>query len=477
MDLKAKVLSGLKWVAVLRVGGQVVSWVSTILVMRLLAPADYGLLAMAVVFVNMMQILAEGGIGLAVVQAARVGEHQLRQVLGLVTLVNGTLFVALFMAAPWIAAFFGEPRLTTIIRVLACPFLLTVLAAIPDAMLTRAMNFRAQSIVELSAAVVGACTTLASALQGLGVWSLVAGHLAVAVVRTVGLNLASPFLRLPLFGWEGTGALIRFGGHATLGKVLSFAYNQADTFIGGKLLGKELLGIYSVAREIASLPNAKLAGMINTISFSAFARIQDEPQRFASTLERVAKVLFMVVLPIGWGMSAVAEELVPVLLGEKWLAAIVPFKILALVMPLRLLATFINSANFGQGRADIVTWCVLAPAVIMIPGYLVGVHWGVAGLACAWAIGFSVSFLVILRIALPPAGVRVVSFLRGLAPILLCGVTMYALVSALRVVLPPYLHPGTALAVLVAGGALVFGLLVLLLARDLARDALSMLRQ
>src|ERR1700674_3112115 len=137
MSLRSKVLTGLFWTGGARLLSQILTWAITVVVIRLLSPGDYGLLAMATLFVGFLTLLAEGGLGLAVIQARELGDAELRRIFGAVILIDLTLFVLQFAAAPVIAMFFREDRLVPIVRVLALQFLLMIFTVIPGALLSR----------------------------------------------------------------------------------------------------------------------------------------------------------------------------------------------------------------------------------------------------------------------------------------------------------------------------------------------------
>ena len=475
MTLKEQVLGALKWIVATRLLIQVTSWAITLVVMRLLTPADYGLLAMATVFTALMMLFAEGGIGIAVIQARTVSDEMMRQALTLAALVNTTLFGVLYFAAPFIADFFGEARLTTIIRVLASQFLIMTFTLVPGVVLGREMRVKAAAVVDFIGGMSGSLITLGLALHGYGVWSLVSGVLAAAVIRSLGMNLVAPRLVLPALSLRGAGSLLRYGGHVMISRVISFVYSQSDTFIGGKVLGKEPLGVYAVAMQLASLPVQKISSMVGSLTILAFARVQDEPSRRAWYLMSCLRALFLIAVPVCWGISAVADEIVPVFLGDKWLEAMLPLKLLALAMPLRLLGTFVNSASFGSGQAGRVTVSVSILGGVMLPAYLVGVQWGVIGLTIAWVIAFPLALGLMLAIALPPMGVSLRQVVRGLTPVLWCGSGMYATVTGLRMLMQ---HESALLRMplLVAAGAAVFALLAWGLHRDGILEMRAMLR-
>ena len=154
-----------------------------------------------------------------------------------------------------------------------------------------------------------------------------------------------------------------------------------------------------------------------------------------------------------------------------------PFKLLALIMPLRILAPFINSANFGMGRADIVTTCLFVLGCFMVPAYLLGVQWQVIGLTLAWVIAFPLAFAVSLYIALPSMGLRVSQIARAVAPTLACGAGMYAGVAAARLAMAAEMPSLLRMVILICVGAAVFVALSWYINREGVRDALALLRK
>ena len=432
MSLRSQVLSGLFWTGGARLLSQVLTWAITIIVVRLLSPDDYGLLAMATVFMSLLALLAEAGLGAALVQAPEVDELKLRRIFGAVILIDVTLFLVQVAAAPAIAYFFAEERLVPIIRVLAIQFLLMIVSVIPLALLSRRLDFKRQSMIDLAGAVCGSLSTLGLVLAGYGVWALVIGNLVSTAIKSLAINAVAPFLEWPEFSVTDLRGVFTYGGQVTAARVLSFAYSQADILIAGKLLGKELLGFYSVSMHLASLPVQKVSSILNQVAFPAFAKAQHETNQTASYLLKAVRILSFVAFPVLWGMSSVSIELVLVLLGPKWDLAIVPIQILTLVMPLRMISMIVSTAIDGIGRPDISVKNLIVGNVIMLPAFAIGSTWGLTGLCIAWG---CVSPLVVLLNwlrSLPAVNMGTTHLLRVMALPALCSCAMYGAVVLAR---------------------------------------------
>jgi teichuronic acid exporter len=449
-------MSGLRWSAGVRLASQAFTWAVTLIVVRLLSPADYGLLAMAMIFVGFLTMVAEFGLGPAVVQKEEVEDHELRKAFGLILTIHASLFLLLFLAAPLISSFFAEPRLVLLIRVLSALFLISAFQVMPDALLQRRMEFRRRSLNDFGGAMLGSVTTLLGALAGWGVWALVAGSFMTQCWKSIGLNRIAPYLHWPIFNFRGVRELLVFGGHFSVTQILWFLFTQADIFIGGKFLGKELLGFYSVAVHLASLPNQRISGIINQVAFPAFSRMQNDLARISSSLLAGARLLSFFSFPILWGISSVAPEIVYLILGPKWIPATLPLQVLSIVMPLRMMSNFVPNAVQGMGRADVVMKNVLFAVVVAPLASLVGVQWGVIGLAMAWLVWAPLVFLQSMYRSLPVVGVRFGELARAMWPSAAAAAVMYAAVAGLRSMMvadePRWLH----LAALVFAGAMSY---------------------
>ncbi|UCG61158.1 MAG: lipopolysaccharide biosynthesis protein [Candidatus Zixiibacteriota bacterium] len=476
-ELKQKVLSGLRWSVGARAASQLATWASTIIVMRLLQPSDYGLMAMAAFFIALCMLVNELGMGAAVVQAKEVTDTLLRQVFGVVLIGNGTFFVILTAGSPLIARFFDEPRLVAIVSVLALQFPIAAFSVIPSATLNRKMNFRGRSIAELIAMLSGAIVTLIMAWTGFGVWSLVVGSLVTLAVRTVGFCYIEPFCKRPSFNFANFADRAKFGGYITVTRLLWYFYSQADVFIVGKLLGKTILGYYSVAMHVASLPMQKVGGILQQVALPAYSQLQDNKELASSYVLKASRVLSFFAFPIFFGISSVANEIITVALGEKWLPAILPLQLLSLIIPLRTIQISIGPAVNGMGRPDVNVRNLIAACILMPVSFFIGTYWGLLGVSLAWIIAFSLWFLFMLTGSLPVLGVTMGRFLKTLWLPFMYSSIMYGAVYLIKLLLT---RAGTDIIVtliaMVVTGAVVFAGSMLLFSRPTCRQIWGMLR-
>lgn len=459
-----------------RFAGQAITWVITIVVIRLLSPADYGLMAMAMVVIGFLVLFEELGLGAALVQAEQFEHRLAQQILGLLIVFQLTVYILIWLTSPFIASFFGEPALVDIIRVIALQLPVQSLGVIPDAVLQRRMDFRGKSIALLLANVSGSLVTLACAIYGAGVWSLVIGNLCTTLVRVSALQLRARYPCAPRLSFVGLGRSVSFGGFVTLDRMLWYVYSQSDVFIIGRVLGKELLGFYSVAMHLAALPMTKVAAILNEVGFSAFSRLQHDRPTYRSKFIKAARILALVAFPVFFGISSIAPEVVGVFLGERWQQAVLPMQVLGLVIPLRLVHTMIPTSLFGCGRADLSVWNTATACLLMPTAFLIGVRWGLLGVSLAWAATYPLYFLIASARAMPVLGLRSTDLLGALArPVLSAGV-MYGGLFVIRLGIAPFDLPGWVVLVLLCTcGAMIYGLMTLTTQGELVREVVALL--
>ncbi|MGH8232856.1 MAG: lipopolysaccharide biosynthesis protein [Rhodanobacteraceae bacterium] len=479
MSLRNDVLHSLKWLAGARLAGQFVAWAITLVVIHILKPSDYGLMAIAEVLVGFAALFREMGLFSAMVQKRDLTERQVEQVFGLLILINCGIYVVVFAIAPLLAGFFGDPRLINIVRVLGIQFPLASVGVVQDAMLNRNMRFKEKSFVNLATTLGNGFTTLGFALAGAGVWALVFGSLAGAVLRPIALSVAARHWCKPRFSREGMHEMLHFGGFVTTSRLLWYVYSRSDVFIIGKVLGKELLGFYSIAMQLASLPMQKVAELLDQVGFAAYSSIQNDLDAIRSHFLKAIRILGFVSFPVFWGISALSPDLVMVVLGKRWEQAIVPLQLLSLVMPIRMIGHGSGSVLTAIGKPQIGALNVLIALLIMPPAFFLGTYYdGLVGAALAWVIGYPVLVVIRLHFSLPPLGLTRRSYFGAMAGPAAGGTVMYlAVMLARETMASRFLPPMASMALLVVVGALVYPAFMWSFYRNDCREAIDLLRR
>ncbi|WP_213981355.1 oligosaccharide flippase family protein [Sphingomonas sp. dw_22] len=474
-SLRNQVRSAVIWRSGTQILGQMLAWISTFLVIRILSPSDYGLFAMTQVVLVLLNMLNGYGLASALIQRGEAGRHAQRQLFGMLILLNLGLGAIQFAAAPLAAAYYRQPMVTDLLRVQALLYIATPFIALPYALLAREMDFRKQAQVNFVSAAAGALAALGGALAGWGVWTLVAAPIALFSVRAIGMTLAARSLMWPSFDFRGAGDIARYGGVMATGQIFWFLQSQADVFIAGRQFDPHTLGIYTTSLFLTQIFVSKFVPPLNEVAFSAYARLKDDRAAVAAAFVKGARIIMVVAMPFYMGLAATSGPLVQVVLGPKWIEAAPIVHWLALAMPMMTLQTLFAPASDACGRPGISARNAATGAALLPVAFLIGVQWGLPGLIAAWFAAYPLYLAICTWRTLPVIGVKLRTLAESIAPPVLAAVAM-GLVVGLADHLLPGMAPVARLGLLVLIGGVTYGALLLLFARTMLVEVIALVR-
>ncbi|MFZ5793850.1 MAG: lipopolysaccharide biosynthesis protein [Sphingomonas sp.] len=476
-SLSNQVRSAVIWRSGSQILAQIVQWASTLLVIRILDPHDYGLFAMTGVVLVFLNMLNGYGLASGLIQKAEITPRDIRQLFGMLLLLNGVLAAAqVFLLAPAAAAYYRQPIVAHLLQVQALLYLTTPFIALPYALLSRTLEFKLQARVNILASIASASAALAGAMAGLGVWTLVLAPLVLFSVRAIGMTIVAKSLVWPSFDFRGAGRLARYGGVMAVGQLFWFAQSQADVFIAGRHFTPHTLGIYTESLFLTQVFVSKFVPPLNEVAFSAYARIQHDRALVAAAFARSVRIIMIAALPFYFGLAATAEPLVLTVLGEKWREAAPVVHLLALAMPFMTLQVLLQPACDACGRPGIGVRNGAVGALVLTIAFVIGVRSGATGLATAWICAYPVYLGVSLWRSLPVIGTSPRAIADAIAPALLAALAMALVVTLVDEALPA-MQAFPRLAILVAVGAGAYGGWLALFARGVVREMIAVVRK
>lgn len=473
--MTARIRSAVIWRSGSQMIGQLVMWASTFLVLRLLTPGDYGLFAMTQVVIGLATLMNGYSFASSLVQAEELDEVRAGQVFGILILMNGSIALAQFLVAPFAADYFHQPQLVAILRVQSLLHLTTPFIIMPQALLSRRIDFRTQGRSNLIAALAGAVTAPICALAGLGVWTLVLAPLAMFSTRALLLGMLGRWWIRPRFALAGAGAVFGFGGTVLISDILWFVQNQADVFIAGRRFDAHMLGLYSEGLFLTQILVNKFVPSLNEVAFPAYARMQADRGAVAWSFAKALSIIMLVAMPFYVGLAATAGPLVLTVMGPKWAGAIPLVQLLAFAMPFVTLHVLYPPATNALGKPRIGAMSSAAGAIVLPIAFWIGVPYGPIGMAAAWVVSMPLLVLVSSSLSLPVLGLSWGRLGRAVLPPLAAALAMGAVVVGVGSLLPP-VAPPVRLMTLVPLGVVAYAGFVLLFARDIARQAFAMVR-
>jgi teichuronic acid exporter len=279
------------------------------------------------------------------------------------------------------------------------------------------------------------------------------------------MNLSQPFIRMPGLDMKGMLSFFAFGTYVTLSRITWYFYSRADALIIGKVLGKEILGFYSVGLLLATLPMEKISDIINQVAFPAFSSVQSQSGLAGQHFLKAVRVMSFFAFPILWGISSIAPEIIQIFLGSRWGAAAVPMQVIAIVIPVRMISNLLNPAVLGVGRPDISFYNSFVAFMIMPAAFLVGSMWGLLGVSLAWAVVFPIVFCINLSRVVRVLEIRFIDVFAAMRLPFTASVFMYGCVLFVKYASIMDVQIIPKVAALVACGALAYGVMTFIFNR------------
>jgi PST family polysaccharide transporter len=383
----------------------------------------------------------------------------------------------LFVTAPFLAPVLGDDRAEPIIQAVGFAFVLLALGLAQRALLRRAMRFRAVSASDLASTATQTVVSIGLAYRGWGVWSLVVGILLGRVASVITVWVVSPWRPSLHFRWADIRQVAGFSGNLSIYQFFSYFSEAGDKFIVGRRVGATALGFYGFGYRLLLQPVQSVLQVCRMVLFPAFARIQDDNESIGRGYVRATSAVAMLTFPVTIGVAVMAEPIVRVVLGEKWLPAV---PILALFGPLaavQAVSTTTSVLYQAKGRTDLqLRWGVVV-GTVMLAAYLAGSHWGATGVAWAFLIGTLVLTYPTLYIPFRLVELPFRRFLAGLLPSAVPTAVMAATAYGLRMALEAAgASWSVVLLVPVTAGALVYTGIVLATRPQALRDLVLLVR-
>lgn len=404
---------------------------STAALARLLTPPDFGYIAMASVVTELAALFSSFGLVNLLVQRRRMSRLQVDTVfwamLALGSAMAATVFALSFVAY----RFFDERVVGELLRVMCLMFVLGALPTVANVVLLRLMLFRADFSIQVTASVARTGVAILFAYLGYGVWSLVYGALAGAVMQTILGFVAVPYLPRWRFDGRFLRATWRTSGSYFGGGLLFYVNMNMDLMLIGRYLGATSLGYYQNARSLTDEIRARIAMPLQNVLFPAFSSIQNDPARLRALVLRSARLIASVVIPVGSMVAATADDLVPVLYGDKWLPMIPVLAALGVGISIKASTAVTGPVLNSLNRVGLAFRYNLVGTLITFGGIALVLRHGIEAVAVVVAVT-SLYWLVAFYIALREAGISMRGLVATLGPPFLAAAISASAIIALR---------------------------------------------
>ncbi|MGZ8286500.1 MAG: lipopolysaccharide biosynthesis protein [Allosphingosinicella sp.] len=452
---------------------QGVQFVVTIVLARLLAPEDFGIIALLAFFAALSITFAQSGLTTGLLQRQDTSRDEESAVFWWNLAIALVFSAAMVAGGPALAAFYDIPVLAPLMWVAAAQVVLSALGAVHAALLMRSLEFDRLTKVGVASSVVGGAAGIGLAVMGGGIWALAAQMTAAALVNTAGLWMASPWRPTLHWRFRTIRRLLNFGTWVSIGYLLEVLYTQGSSLLIGKLYGVRDLGFYNRAMSTQLLPSGIMAQIVGRIALPLFASRADDPDALRRGLKMAIGLAMMLNLPLMTGLAVLAPEVVVVLFGAKWLPAAPILTILAVSGIFFPFHAINLQLVLAQGHTRTFLRNEIAKKTIGVTCMLVGSVFGIVGLAYSQIVYSLLAAVVNTRPSQVSLGYGLIGQLRDLSGIFLATAVMAAGVLLLKMVLDA--GPLPTLIVCTAAGGLLYLLTGFLVRSASFTDALSLL--
>lgn len=410
--LGARVFRGASWLALFKLASQLFSWVVTIAVAKILVPSDYGLMDMATIITGYAGMFNELGLGAAIIQRPRTSRTELSSVFWVSMGFSALLASLCFLVAYPTAAIFNEPRVIPITQATSMLFLFGGVQIVPLALMKKELAFKKIGFIDMTGIVVSCSCMYVLALMGSGTWTLIGGHLVREFTKAVLTYSSAKWFPCWHFRFNDAKPYLSFGIQVSIGESLFYLYDKSDKFFAGRAFNSNSLGLYSFALQLAKMPTEKIVVLINQVSFPVFAKLQKNKELFERYYLDILKITSTIVFPLFTGAYLLGEQLIRVLLNEKWYAMIVLFKFLSLAQIVTALNAINNFVHTAQGRPQWSMRFNLMMTMLMPLSFYFAVQYGLNAILVPWLTSYVLLCCTWIVITLRKVDIRVGMYVR-----------------------------------------------------------------
>ncbi len=434
MSVSRNIKNGIFWVFINQGGNQIITFSIGIILARIIAPEEFGLIAMVTFFTGFAGLFQGLGLNAAVIQSKSVTNTQLSSIYFLNLCVGLFMGAGFYLGAEGISIFYSNPKLILLTKIMALDYPLGSLLSVHSALLVKKMDFKKRTRFNLTSMLLGPLVTIPLALMGYGAMALVAGSLFKRLISIVlhyrYINWRPHFY----FSLSAIKELIGFGGVAMFNNILIYTYRNVDNLIIGKFIGDNALGLYKRSYGIMMLPIGKVAQSFKTVLFPSLSKIQDDNKEIGRLYLKSVELTATIVFPLMFILSVLSPYFILSVYGDKWKGAIPILSVLSILGAFQAIKTFNGTIFYVKGKPKLETYMFLITTPLLLTSFIVGAKMGgVIGLTYAYAATSFVLMWFEISVAIKQIHLSVWVLIKRIFPIFFFAVLIYCGLQTLKI--------------------------------------------
>ena len=431
-SLKQKTISGMLWSGVQRFGTMGIAFISNIVLARLLSPDDYGCIGMLAIFITMSNTFVDGGFGSALIQKKEPTQRDYSTIFWWNLFLSIVIYGILYLGAPFVAQFYRTPLLSSVLRVQGVILIINALNIIQSNQLRKRLNFRKLAVINIISQLVGVCVAIVTAWHGWGVWALVAQQIVASSMTSILLWTLNRWLPDLIFSMESFKQLFGFGSFILCSNLINTFCNNVQGLLIGRFFTPATMGYYSQAHKLESVASHSLTNIVEQVSYPILSKLQSDNEAMKKAIYKLTSTLIYASFPMMAILILVAEPIILLVYGEKWLPATEYFQILCISGMSVVFhgVHYYAVASKGKSRDLFVGTLIkrsLALIVVLIGMYI----WGVEGLLWGYSIGAWINSYVNMYLVSKHIRYSVIQQFIDILPIFLLTLIVFVVVYTL----------------------------------------------
>lgn len=387
-SLKQKTISGMLWSGIQRFGTMGIAFISNIVLARLLSPDDYGCIGMLAIFITMSNTFVDGGFGSALIQKKEPTQRDYSTIFWWNLFLSIVIYGILYLGAPFVAQFYRTPLLSSVLRVQGVILIINALNIIQSNQLRKRLNFRKLAVINIISQLVGVSVAIVTAWHGWGVWALVAQQIVASSMTSILLWTLNRWLPDVAFSMESFKQLFGFGSFILCSNLINTFCNNVQGLLIGRFFTSATMGYYTQARKLEEVASHSFSTVVDQVSYPILSKFQSDNAAMQSVLYKLTTALAYVTFPLMLVLILVAEPLITLLYGDKWLPCVPYFQILCVAgIAICLQGTYYYAvASKGESK-ELFIWTIIKRSAALV-ALVIGMYFGgINGLLWATAMG------------------------------------------------------------------------------------------
>ncbi len=436
-DIKQKAASGMVWTSIQKFAGMGISFISGIILARLLTPEDYGCIGMLSIFMLIAGSFVDGGFASALIQKKRPTQEDYSTIFFFNLGMSIVMYAILFFSAPAIARFYKMPLLCSVLRVQGLVLIINAFSIIQSNQLRKQLRFKKLAIVTLSASFISIVVTIYMAYNGFGVWALVASNLLAAFIPTVVYWFTNKWYPLFVFSKKSFKELFNFGFFMFLSNLINVFCNNIQGLLIGRLYNPATMGYYSKAKSTEEMASTSISDILGRVTYPVFAEYQNDKKMLVSVIKRMTLVVAYITSPMMFLLMLLAKPIFILLYSERWIDSVPYFQILCFAGIATCLQVFNYNAIAAIGKSRITFRWTIIKRVVGISFIVFGLALcGLKGLLVGMVLSSWFIYFVNVFLCDKYVGYKFMDQVKDLAPILVLSIVSTIVPFGLALVLP-----------------------------------------